>query len=64
MPNVAWSRERNTNSSRKPTFIIGLLIAVGWASCALADQPLVIQKQGSFMAGGTVVSSFQEPSTR
>jgi len=32
-----------------------LLLAAG--SVALADQPLVIQKQGSFMAGGVVVTT-------
>ena len=36
---------------------LGLLVAAGFGSGALADQPLVIKQQGSFMAGGTVVST-------
>jgi hypothetical protein len=52
------SRPRDDKAKQfRRTSFVGLLFAAGWASCALADQPLVIQKQGSFMAGGTVVST-------
>ena len=43
--------------SAKASIALGLLVAAGCGSNALADQPLVIQKQGSFMAGGTVVTT-------
>jgi pimeloyl-ACP methyl ester carboxylesterase len=60
MSNAARLSSRPGDDNAKQsriTSVVCLLFAVGWASCALADQPLVIQKQGSFMAGGTVVST-------
>ena len=56
MPNLSteWLRARALFSA-KVSLTLGLLFAAG--SVAWADQPLVIQKQGSFMAGGVVVTT-------
>jgi len=46
---------RNIKPSAKASLALGLLLTAG--SVAFADQPLVIQKQGSFMVGGVVVTT-------
>src|SRR5437868_2814499 len=53
----ARARVDHPKPSAKISLGVGLLVAAGCSSAALAAQPLVIQSQGSFMAGGTVVTT-------
>jgi len=53
----AYARVVNAKSSANASIALGLLLSAGCGSAALADQPLVIQHEGSFMAAGTVVTT-------
>ena len=59
-------RMDKTRPSAKTSVVLGLLIAAGCGSNAFADQfpwldigekPLVLKQMGSFMVGGTVVTT-------
>jgi hypothetical protein len=53
----ACGKAVNTKSSVSTLIALGLLLGAGCGSTAFADQPLVIQHEGSFMTGGTVVTT-------